>query len=110
LIKKTLSFNTAFYKYDTKDVIYFKDLATAPYGIYENGEVEHDKGFESELKLTLDKVSASAYAAYVTGSLTDENGVTTDVLIRRPKNTFGVFRQAWMINIQAPGRMKNLTR
>jgi vitamin B12 transporter len=90
LIKKVLSFNTVFYKYDTKNVIYFMDLATSPYGIYENGEFQHDKGFESELKLSQDKFTASAYAAYVTGKLTDQNGVETDNLYRRPKKTYGL--------------------
>ena len=89
VIKNKLSFNTVFYKNKTTDVIYFKDLATSPYGIYENGELQNDKGFESELKLNLDKFTASAYTAYVTGKLTDETGVTTDNLIRRPKNTYG---------------------
>ncbi len=89
LIKKLLSFNTVFYKYNTSDVIYFKDLPASPYGIYENGEHQNDKGFESELKLNLDKLTASAYVAYVTGTLTDENGVTTENLVRRPRNTFG---------------------
>ncbi|MGH7238100.1 MAG: TonB-dependent receptor plug domain-containing protein, partial [Candidatus Saccharimonadales bacterium] len=90
LIKKTLSFNTVFYKYDTKNVIYFKDLAASPYGIYKNGELQHDRGYESELKLSLDKLTASAYAAYVTGKLTDENGAKTNNLYRRPKNTYGI--------------------
>ncbi|ASU34656.1 TonB-dependent receptor plug domain-containing protein [Mucilaginibacter xinganensis] len=89
LIKNTLSFNTVFYKYDTKDVIYFKNLADAPYGIYENGSFQKDKGFESELKLNLDKFTASAYAAYVTGKQTDVTGKETNNLYRRPKNTFG---------------------
>ncbi len=89
LIKNALSFNTVFYKYHTRDVLYFLDEPNPPYGIYENGQVQNDKGFESELKLNLDKITASAYWAYVTGTLTDENGVTTNNLFRRPKNTFG---------------------
>jgi vitamin B12 transporter len=89
LIKNTLSFNTAFYKYNTKDVIYFLGESTAPFGVYENGQLQKNKGFESELKLNLDKLTASAYTAYVTGSLTDQNGVVTNYLIRRPKNTYG---------------------
>jgi len=89
LIKNILSFNTTFYKNKTKDVIYFLDLSAAPYGIYENGNLQNDKGFESELKLNIDKLSASAYIAYVTGALTNENGVTTNNLFRRPKFTFG---------------------
>ena len=90
IISNTLSFNTLLYKRDTKDVIYFKNLPDYPFGIYENGAFEHDKGFESTLTLKLDQVSASAYAAYVTGSQTDVNGVRTNGLIRRPKNTYGV--------------------
>ncbi len=89
LITNLLSFNTEFYKYHTKDVIYFKDLADPPYGIYENGEVQNDKGFESELKLTMRKFTASAYAAYVTGTLIDATGVVSADLYRRPKNTYG---------------------
>jgi vitamin B12 transporter len=58
--------------------------------MYLNGELQKDKGFESTFKLTLDKLTASAYLAYVTGALTDENGVTTNNLFRRPKNTAGV--------------------
>jgi vitamin B12 transporter len=90
LIKNILSFNTAFYKYDTKDVIYFKNLNNPPYGVYENGAFQKDKGFESELKLNLDKLTASAYAAYVTGKQTDVSGKETNNLYRRPKNTYGV--------------------
>lgn len=89
LIQNTLSFNTVFYKYNTKDVLYFLSEATAPYGKYENGEEQRDKGYESELKLTMKKLTASAYLAYVTGTLTDENGVNTGNLYRRPKFTFG---------------------
>lgn len=44
-VKNTLSFNTVFYKYDTRDVIYFKNLANPPYGVYENGALQKDKGF-----------------------------------------------------------------
>jgi len=89
LIKNALSFNTVFYKYDTKDVIYFKNLNDPPYGVYENGAFQKDKGFESELKLNLDKFTASAYAAYVTGKQTDVSGKETANLFRRPKNTYG---------------------
>jgi vitamin B12 transporter len=85
LIKNVLSFNTAFYKNNTKDVIYFYGFS----GPYKNGDFQRTKGFESELKLTFDKLTASAYAAYVTGALTDENNIITNYLIRRPKNTYG---------------------
>ncbi len=88
LIKNTLSFNTAFYKYNTKHVIYFEEESASPYGIYENGDLQKDKGFESELKYNSHKLTASAYAAYVTGIQTDANGVETDNLYRRPKNTY----------------------
>ena len=90
LIKNMLSFNTVFYQYDTKNVIYFLGESTAPYGVYENGESQKNKGLESELKFKFDKLTASAYMAYVTGTLTDANGVFTNYLIRVPKNTFGV--------------------
>ena len=90
IIKNTLSFNTALYKNNTRDVIYFLDLPNPPFGIYKNGQNQRDKGFESELKLTVNKLTASAYAAYVTGILTDENGVASDNLFRRPKHTYGV--------------------
>ncbi|MDB4904881.1 MAG: btuB 2 [Mucilaginibacter sp.] len=89
IIKNTLSFNTAFYENNTKDVIYFFTDPVSFKSFYKNGASQKDKGFESELKLNLDKLTASAYAAYVTGSLTDENGVVTNYLIRRPKNTYG---------------------
>lgn len=90
LIRNILSFNTAFYKYNTSNVIYFKGLAAAPYGIYANGEHQSNKGFENELKLTTDKLTANAYWAYVSGKLTDENGATIAYLFRQPKNTLGV--------------------
>jgi vitamin B12 transporter len=90
IIRKILSFNTAFYKYNTSNVIYFKNIATAPFNIYANGEHQSNKGFENELKLTMDKLTANAYWAYVTGKLTDENGVTTNYLLRQPKNTAGL--------------------
>ncbi|BAU54577.1 TonB-dependent receptor plug domain-containing protein [Mucilaginibacter gotjawali] len=89
LIQNTLSFNTVFYRNNTKDVLYFLSEATAPYGKYQNGDQQKDKGYESELKLTMKKLTASAYLAYVTGTLTDENGVNTGNLYRRPKFTFG---------------------
>ncbi|MGN6397135.1 MAG: TonB-dependent receptor plug domain-containing protein [Mucilaginibacter sp.] len=90
LVKNTLSFNTVFYKYDTRDVIYFKNLANPPYGVYENGALQKDKGFESELNLNINKLSASAYVAYVTGKQTDAEGKVTNNLYRRPKNTLGL--------------------
>jgi vitamin B12 transporter len=91
LIKNTLTFNTVFYKYNTKDVIYFFSEAVSPYSsFYKNGAFQKDKGFESELKLNLDKLTASAYAAYVTGKQTDVNDKETNNLYRRPKNTYGV--------------------
>ncbi len=90
LIKNTLSFNTVFYKYNTNDEIYFQGESAAPFGVYKNGEFQKDKGFESELKYNAKKLTASAYAAYVTGKQTDENGVETANLYRRPKNTYGV--------------------
>jgi len=91
IIRNTLSFNSLFYKRDTKNVIYFNSLPAFPFGKYENGAFEHDKGFESTLTLKLDQVSASAYAAYVTGSQTDVSGVRTNGLVRRPKNTYGIY-------------------
>lgn len=90
LIKNMLSFNTEFYKYDTKDVIYFKSLPSPPYGVYENGALQKDKGFESTLSLNLDRLSASAYVAYVTGKQTDAAGKETNNLYRRPKSTLGL--------------------
>ncbi|MGZ3928130.1 MAG: TonB-dependent receptor plug domain-containing protein [Mucilaginibacter sp.] len=89
MVKNILTFNTTFYKRDTKEVIYFASEPVAPYGLYKNGSKENDKGFESELALKLNNVTASAYAAYVTGSQVDASGKTTNGLIRRPKNTYG---------------------
>lgn len=89
IIKNALSFNTTFFKRNTKDVIYFKGTNVAPFGIYENGRRQKDKGFENELKYTSRYFNASAYYSYVTGKLTDENGVETNNLYRRPKNTLG---------------------
>ena len=90
IIKNTLSFNTALYKNNTHDVIYFLNLPNAPFGIYKNGQTQRDKGFESELKLTIHQLTASVYATYVTGVLTDEIGVASDNLFRRPKHTCGI--------------------
>ncbi|MEO3407217.1 TonB-dependent receptor [Mucilaginibacter sp. CAU 1740] len=89
IVKNALSFNTVFFKRNTKDVIYFKNINDFPYGIYENGQLQKDKGFESELKYHANGISASAYYAYVTGKLTNEIGSQSDNLFRRPKNTFG---------------------
>ena len=89
LIKNNISFNTVFYEYKTKNVLYFQDIPNPPYGKYLNGAFQKDKGFESELKLNVDKLTATAYAAYVTGVLTAENGVSTDNLFRRPSHTYG---------------------
>lgn len=90
LIKNTLAFNTVFYKYDTKDVIYFKNLPSHPYGVYDNGAFQKDKGFESTLSLNLDKLSSSLYVAYVEGKQTDIAGKETNNLYRRPRNTLGI--------------------
>jgi len=90
IIKNTLSFNTVFYKYNTKDVIYFFSESAPPYlSFYKNGSFQHNKGFESEVKLTIDELTASAYAAYVTGTLTDASGMPSP-LFRQPRNTYGV--------------------
>ncbi|HTI61690.1 TonB-dependent receptor plug domain-containing protein [Mucilaginibacter sp.] len=89
IINNVLTFNTVFYKRDTKDVIYFNSLPDPPYGKYENGSKENDKGYESELTLNLPNITASAYVAHVTGALTNADGTRSDILYRRPKNTFG---------------------
>lgn len=89
LVKKILSFNTVFYNYNTKDVIYFAPLPGAPYGVYKNGESLNNKGFESEVKINVDKLKATAYAAYVAGTLTDVSGIKTNNLIRQPSHTYG---------------------
>src|SRR6185312_5742822 len=89
ILKNVLSFNTVFYKYNTSNVIYFLSIPNPPFGKYENGEFQHDKGFESELKLTMGELTTSVYAAYVTGTLTDASGVRTNNLQRRPAHTYG---------------------
>jgi vitamin B12 transporter len=89
IVKNALSFNTAFFKRNAKDVIYFRDTATPPFGIYQNGSLQKDRGFEAELKYQDKKLMASAWYAYVTGKLTDADGATINNLYRRPKNTFG---------------------
>jgi vitamin B12 transporter len=90
IVKNTFSFNTVFYKRDTKNVIYFFSESVSPFSsFYKNGSMENDKGFNSEITFKQGKISASAYAAYVTGKQTDASGVQTTGLIRRPKNTYG---------------------
>ncbi|MBD1365949.1 TonB-dependent receptor [Mucilaginibacter sp. ZT4R22] len=90
VVKNTMSFTTSFYKRNAKDVIYFFSESVPPYSsFYKNGTLQKDKGFETELKYHDKKLSASAWYAYVTGKLTNENGVQTNNLYRRPKSTFG---------------------
>ncbi|HVW12691.1 MAG TPA: TonB-dependent receptor [Mucilaginibacter sp.] len=91
IIPGKLDFNTAFFKRDTKDAIYFYTEPVAPYqSFYKNGAFEHDKGFESELTFKAGVLSGLAYATYVTGSQIDASGATINGLIRRPKNTYGL--------------------
>jgi vitamin B12 transporter len=87
-ITNPLSFNTVFYQRKTTDVIYFYTSPTYVSN-YANGNLENDKGFESELKYKADGLTASAYAAYVTGTQTDTKGNDTHNLLRRPRNTYG---------------------
>lgn len=89
IIYNILSFNTDFYKRDTRHVIYFMNEASFPYGKYENGAFGYAKGFESELNLKLPNLTASAYASYVKGTQTNEDGSRTDIIFRQPKSTFG---------------------
>jgi len=90
IIKNALSFNTVFYKRNTEDVIYFFSESEYPFSsFYKNGQFQKDKGFEAELKYNSNKLTASAYFAYVTGKQIDETGKQTANLYRRPKNTFG---------------------
>jgi len=90
IIQNALSFNTVFYKRKTKDVIYFYTGPGPAYrSYYQNGNLEDDKGFESELNYHTNGLTASAYAAYVTGTQTDTKGVDTHNLLRRPRNTYG---------------------
>ncbi|OCX53513.1 hypothetical protein BEL04_04220 [Mucilaginibacter sp. PPCGB 2223] len=88
-ITNTLSFNTVFYKRKTTDVIYFYTNPSTFKSYYQNGNLEDDKGFESELNYHIEGLTASAYAAYVTGTQTDTKGVDTHNLLRRPRNTYG---------------------
>ncbi|WP_183559366.1 TonB-dependent receptor plug domain-containing protein [Mucilaginibacter sp. SP1R1] len=90
IVKNALTFNTQFYRRNAKDVIYFAGLPVSPYGVYRNGQFQKDKGFESELNYHSNKLNASAYYTYVTGKLTDENGLQTANLYRRPKSTLGL--------------------
>lgn len=89
IIKDVLSFNTVFYKRSIKDVLAFYTDPTTYASYYINANKQKDKGFESELNLKIDQVTASAYAAYVVGKQYDANGVETHNLYRRPKNTYG---------------------
>jgi len=90
IVKNTLSFNTVFYKNNTNSVIYFFTESTSPFAsFYKNGQLQKDKGYESEIKYSVDKLKASAYLAYVTGVLTDASGNSTNNLFRRPKFTSG---------------------
>ncbi|NCD71813.1 TonB-dependent receptor plug domain-containing protein [Mucilaginibacter agri] len=89
IIKDVLSFNTVFYKRDIKDVLAFYTDPNTFASYYINANKQKDKGFESELNLKIDQLTASAYAAYVVGKQYDANGVETHNLYRRPKNTYG---------------------
>lgn len=91
VVANTLSFTTSFYKRNAKDVIYFYSQPVSPFkSYYKNGTLQKDKGFETELTYHNKKLTASAWYAYVTGKLTDANGLQTNNLYRRPKSTFGV--------------------
>lgn len=90
IVKNSLSFSTSFYKRDGKNVIYFFSQSAPPYSsFYQNGRLQNDKGFETELKYHDKSLAASAWYAYVSGKLTDENGIVNNNLYRRPKSTFG---------------------
>ena len=90
IVKNALNFSTVFYKNNTSNVIYFYSQPVFPYkSYYKNGDFQHDKGYETELKYHNALLTASAYLAYVTGDMTDANGLTTDNLYRRPKFTAG---------------------
>ncbi|NOW93787.1 TonB-dependent siderophore receptor [Mucilaginibacter sp. SG564] len=91
IVKNALTFNTHFYKRNAKDVIYFFTQSVSPFAsFYQNGQFQKDKGFESELNYHADKLTAAAYYTYVNGKLTDEKGVQTANLYRRPKSTLGI--------------------
>ncbi len=89
IIGNILSLNADLFKRDTRSVIYFKSLANPPYGVYENGSKENDNGYESAIDLKITGFSANVYIAHAMGKLTDASGVETNILYRRPKNTFG---------------------
>ncbi len=89
-ITNALSFNTVFYERKTTDVIYFFTNPSTFKSNYANGNLEDDKGFESELKYNKDGLTVSGYAAYVTGTQTDTKGNDTHNLLRRPRNTYGI--------------------
>lgn len=60
------------------------------YGIggYINQDKQKDKGFEIEPSVKLGKLTVNAYYAYVEGKQISEAAVS-EVLLRRPKNTYG---------------------
>jgi len=89
VVKNLLSFNSDFYRRKANSVIYFFTDPTTFKSFYQNGSLQDDKGFESELKLTYKQMVVTGYAAYVVGKQTDAKGVETGNLLRRPKNTYG---------------------
>lgn len=95
---------------DTKDVIIYQSLDTAPYGKYVNFDKQHDYGVEIEANASIQKLTITANYTFVEGKVTtvvagkDE---TTENLFRRPKNSFNAslgYEISTKWNIQASVR------
>jgi vitamin B12 transporter len=92
LIPHKVNLNISAFIRNTEDLIYFYTDPKTFASQYRNGNKQHDKGFEVELNTNPSKkFSFNAWYANVVGRAEDINGVETNYLLRRPKNTFGAY-------------------
>ncbi len=86
---------------EIQDVIIFTSLNEAPFGIYQNFNLQNDQGIELDGQWQSGKFSLAGNYTYLTGTLntTQANGRDTSYnnLIRRPKNALNL-QMGYQIN------------
>ncbi len=92
--KDEWSAKAAYFVRNTKNGIFFQNLAAAPYGKYINLNQQKDNGLEVEATYKFSKLGLFTNYTFVTGNITTKNTYERDTtynnLFRRPQHSFNL--------------------